>query len=56
MRYGQVFNKRFCKSDLLINLFVLNAGARTEKGENISYPAPLKTSHHNKEKGNTLGE
>jgi len=56
MRYQQVFNNRTCKSGLLINVFVLNAGGRTEKGEDTPYPAPLKTSHHNKEKGNALGE
>lgn len=36
----QVFNKKSCKSGLLINLFVLDAGRRTEKGEDIPYLAP----------------
>lgn len=52
----QVFNKNSCKSGLLINQFVLDAGRRSEKGEDTRHLAPLKTSHHNEEEGNTFWE
>lgn len=48
MRYHQVFDKRFCKSGILINVSVLNAAGRTEKGKNIPYLASLKSLYFNK--------
>lgn len=56
MRYHQVFDKRFYKSGILINVSVLNAAGRTEKGENIPYLASLKALYFNKGENNTLGE